>query len=254
LVKKHVFALCLILTLPARAEWQNVRPGIDYQRMQQGRLDVHVARIDLRQAELRVIATDREHRGLSIPDFARRTKAIVAINGDYFTPSMETIGMAMGACGVWNRAKSSRTEPVVAVGESRVEIQTLKRPASWMTGAVAGWPSLLSECAPRRQLPGRDSFTHVPHARTAVGLSRDGETLWLVTTAARGATLPDLAEFMASLGACRALNLDGGRSTGMWLNGTLLPGSARGAVANHLAVIEADDYSACRKTKGNANE
>jgi hypothetical protein len=59
------------------------------------------------------------------------------------------------------------------------------------------------------------------HPRTAVGFSRDGRRLLLVTVDGRqpgysaGMTLRELAELMRGLGASEALNLDGGGSTSL---------------------------------------
>jgi exopolysaccharide biosynthesis protein len=79
------------------------------------------------------------------------------------------------------------------------------------------------------------SFSHIPEAaspnaggtsssrnpRTAVGSSKDGKTMFLVTVDGRqaggsiGATLKELAQIMKDLGAYYAVNLDGGGSTTM---------------------------------------
>lgn len=243
---KRLF-LFLIISVSAHAEWRVVRTGVEYQRIVQGSVDAHVVRVDLRNANLRVIATDANDRGRTVSDFAKRNHAIVAINGDFFTSRMETIGLAMGACGTWSKPKKSRTEPVIAIGKRRVEIDTMTKPRNWMTGAIAGWPLLVDDCAVRSPLPGSDAFTRRALARTAVGLTSKNELL-LVTT--RAATLPDLAQFLHGLGACTAINLDGGSSTAMWLDGALLPGSAGGRVANHLAIIDASDYSGCPSNAG----
>ncbi len=63
------------------------------------------------------------------------------------------------------------------------------------------------------------------HARTAAGISKDGETLYLVavekqsaadgTVLSVGMTQEELAGFLISIGAWRAVNLDGGGSTTM---------------------------------------
>lgn len=70
-------------------------------------------------------------------------------------------------------------------------------------------------------------FTHIPEGtrstrnpRTAIGSSKDGKQLILVTVDGRqnasiGMTLTELAETMAELGAYNALNLDGGGSATM---------------------------------------
>lgn len=51
-------------------------------------------------------------------------------------------------------------------------------------------------------------------ARTAVGVSEDGKTLYMVTIdASKGVYLDELAKIMAELGSYRAVNFDGGGST-----------------------------------------
>jgi hypothetical protein len=242
--------LCfLLLALPAAAGWREVRPGIEAQRLTRKGVDVHVVRIDLASRNLRLIASERKHRGLTVAEFAAKTGAIVAINGDYFTESMQTIGLAMGRCDPWSLPKRTRVEPVIAAGSEKVRITTMDTPPAWVRDAVSGWPLLVTRCAARKRLPGRDSFTKEPHRRTAVGLTKDGKNLLLITTAGQGLSLDRLAALLEELGACEAVNLDGGSSTAMWLDGALLPGSARGRVANHLAVIDAAGYSACERTK-----
>ncbi|WP_141711660.1 phosphodiester glycosidase family protein [Jiangella alba] len=63
------------------------------------------------------------------------------------------------------------------------------------------------------------SFTDTePAARTAIGLSEDGRTMYLVSldgkqAHSRGMTLTEFAELMADLGAYDALNIDGGGSS-----------------------------------------
>lgn len=57
------------------------------------------------------------------------------------------------------------------------------------------------------------------HARTAIGASQDGRTLYLAVieggSNSRGMTQEELADFMISIGAWTALNLDGGGSSTM---------------------------------------
>jgi exopolysaccharide biosynthesis protein len=90
------------------------------------------------------------------------------------------------------------------------------------------------------------------HPRTAVGMSRDGRRLWLVTVDGRqpdhsaGMSLLELGTLMRNLGAVQAINLDGGGSTAMVVRnraGELVvvnkPSDAQGerAVGNALAVV-----------------
>lgn len=231
----------------ALAEWRSVAPGVEYQRLG----DVHVARVDLKHPETKVIASTKAERGMAISAFAKKTKAIVAINGDYFDEQFRPIGKAAGACGVWWEGKRvSRRQGLVVVGAGRAEIQRNTQSArNWARGAVSGWPLLVERCAAVGKLPGSDFFTNAKHPRTAVGLSRDGKTMYFVVAAGEGLTLPELARFLVNeLGACRAMNLDGGGSSAIWVRDAVVSGRDP-RVGNHLAVVAVDDYSGCRERK-----
>jgi hypothetical protein len=153
-----------------------------------------------------------------------------------------------------------RREEVVGVGKGRVRIfpraQPLRQPKAWMSGAVSGWPTIVDRCDPVAALPGSDFFTRAPHPRTALGLSADGRQLYLVVVDGRregvpGLTLPELAQFMDELGACTAVNLDGGGSSVMWLRDRIVnqPSDVvERSVANHIAVVAVEDYRGCEVT------
>jgi len=67
----------------------------------------------------------------------------------------------------------------------------------------------------------RPDVTQGTRARSAVGLTREGEII-LVAIEKPGMTLHELAATMLRLGAVQAMNLDGGGSTAMIVNGKLL--------------------------------
>jgi len=256
----RVLLLSLLFATSALAQWRTVAPGVDYQRIVREKIDVHVTRVDLMHPNTKVIATKKSEQGLTVSQYARKTKAIVAVNADYFDPQLRPLGRAMGACGVWSRgAKLQRKQGLVAIGPGRAEIQkNTQRTQIWMRGAVSGWPMLVEDCAPIEALPGSDAFTRGPHPRTAAGVSADGKTLYLVVADGRredvpGMTLPELADFFVrELGACRAMNLDGGGSSAMWVRNAIVNRPSDGAerkVGNHLAVVGAADYSGCAERK-----
>ena len=118
-----------------------------------------------------------------------------------------------------------------------------------MRGAVSGWPMLVEGCAAIRNLPGSDFFTRAPHPRTAVGISKDERMLYFVVV--DQATLPQLADLLVrEVGACAAMNLDGGGSTAMWAGNGIVNRPLNGAetrVGNHLAVVGAADYRGCER-------
>lgn len=87
------------------------------------------------------------------------------------------------------------------------------------------------------------------HPRTFVAIDRDSTTLFLCTVDGRqassvGMNFAEMADFLLSIGGWNAVNLDGGGSTAMVIDGIVVnrPSDRTGerAVANTLMVIEAD--------------
>ena len=90
---------------------------------------------------------------------------------------------------------------------------------------VGGWPRIVE--AGRNVALAADSvegtiprFSRARHPRSALGISRDSATLYVVAVDGRqqasvGMTLEELAEAMIALGAYEAMNLDGGGSTAL---------------------------------------
>jgi len=246
-MKRAVLVLWIFAACTAGAQWTPVVDGVDYQRIRRGPLDAHVTRIDLRNRNIKIRASNEDDRGLTVSAFARKRDAIVAINGDYFNEQQQPIGVSIGFCGTWWKGIDvGRKEGLVAFGRGRADIQqntmTTRR---WMKAGVTGWPLLVSNCEVIENLPGSDHFTRAPHPRTAVGLSRDGKTVYFVVT--------ELAKFLREeLGVCRAMNLDGGGSSAMWVRDRIVSvpseGEERG-VGNHLAVVAASTPDDCNRNR-----
>jgi hypothetical protein len=129
-------------------------------------------------------------------------------------------------------------------------------PASDLIALVSGFPALVvegtqvtcssptaSSCFPDR------SDMRDRHPRSALGISADGETLFMLvadgrTSSSAGLYGAELADVMYQIGAWQAINLDGGGSSQLWLadrgyannvsgNNS---GSGTRSVANHLGL------------------
>lgn len=76
-------------------------------------------------------------------------------------------------------------------------------------------------------LPAR-LFNTTRHPRTALGITRRGEVLWITVDGrakeAAGMSLYELSQLMEALGCVEAINLDGGGSTTLWIDGTTKTG------------------------------
>jgi uncharacterized protein YigE (DUF2233 family) len=260
------FALTLLfLPLELAAQWKEISPAVDFAEFSRSPVTYHVTRVDLTDRNTAVVASGLSDRGQTVTRYARKIDAIAAVNGDYFDEKMRPIGLAIGSCGKWpEKGASQRREALVALGTHRADIiepaAVISNGApSWARYAVSGWPMLVRGCRAlsSSEMPGSDAFTRSPHPRTAVALSKDGKTLYLVVAdgtvseGVTGVTLPQLAVFLREqLGACEAVNLDGGGSSTMVIDGkkmTTARGGEERAVANHIAVVASSDIPSCER-------
>ena len=168
-----------------------------------------------------------------------------------------TTGSAIPPDGAVLAAHGARAAAVKALAEGdtvRVLLSTLPRLLGYGPPRVlvGGWPRLLQDGV----IVARDAATlegtisrnaEARHPRTAIGYAKNSRTLWLVTVDGRsaasvGMTLVELAEVMRTLGAWEALNFDGGGSTTMVIDGTVVntPTDASGErpVGNALLLVQ----------------
>jgi exopolysaccharide biosynthesis protein len=115
---------------------------------------------------------------------------------------------------------------------------------------IGGWPVILRDGAPvvdesaMRELTGK-SNANVRHPRSLIGFDADTSHLVLVvidgrSAASVGMTLAEVAEFLRGQGVAHALNLDGGGSSALVIDGRIVnvpsdPGGER-TVANALLI------------------
>jgi hypothetical protein len=191
----------------------------------------------------------------------------VAVNADFFNADGTTVGSEV-VRGRVTAAVAAR--PAIAwkagtvpwMGSTQISADTLL--AGWpippgtgdgRTELVGGFPDMLDKGARVGDLEvtARPTFAPVRHPRTAVGYDEATRKLWLIEVDGRqlpysdGMTLPELASLMEALGIDEGLNLDGGGSSVMVVQGTARnrPSDAAGerAVVNALALVR--DSTGC---------
>jgi exopolysaccharide biosynthesis protein len=220
---------------------------------------IHLIRIDLTSAEIAVYATKESDSGLKTSELSDLLNAQIAINGGPFNVSgFRPRGLAMGDGAAWTmtadtdqmavlhfRRAGERTLATIVPPETPVDTSTLP---TGTEGVISGRPLLIRN---GNVLNGNDvdcndslTFPCTRGPRTAVGLSADGNTMWLTVVngwqaASHGLTVPELAAFMRARGAYAAVALDGGASSTLVVNGALGNTPSDGVertVANHLAI------------------
>ncbi len=248
---------------------RSLHTGVLYTRqvaIQPRPMIAHIIKVDMRTAGLRLMVTPPDAKGSQYPlrarttsEYLQETGAQIAINGDGFEPW-------------WSRSPADYYphdgDPVHPRGFTasrgriywtpEVDFPTLyissrnypsfDAPAK-PYNAISGDPMLVAGGSPMPDLDDSDL-----HPRTAVGYSRNGRYLFLVVVDGRqpfyseGMTLRELADLMVSLGAQYAMNLDGGGSSTMVVQGAngqpqvlnspidnYIPGRER-PVADHLGI------------------
>lgn len=250
-------AACLILTLaPGLAQsalaadtWSTVEPGVELLARTvttTPRQRIHAAFVDVCKDGMHARATKYDERKKRTSAWAQSVGAIVAVNGAFFEyTNYNASGWSIGDGETWPTANNPTTYTAIAfASHGRATIFQPSDPfppPSYWREAVPGNPLLLDDGAVVHEACYSHFCNREP--RTAVGLTADGKKAILVTvdgraTNASGMTRLELAALMKDLGAYRAMNLDGGGSTTMYVKGRGVvnspsDGSER-VVASHL--------------------
>jgi hypothetical protein len=246
-----LIALVCLLPSFARAgdSWSTPFGGVKrLHRTTSAPLNINVLVIDLTTPNLRLSSTTSAQRQRTPSSFAKLVGAQVAVNGDFFSYSTYgTSGLAAGGGAKWSDTNDTTGAGNVAFGHGRVELfppsQLVAFDPTWMVGVVSGHPQVLKAGT---VLADSGSLCTDRHPRTAVGISQDKKTLFVAvidgrSTSSIGMKCSEIGALMDGLGAYDALNLDGGGSSAMYLQGTGVvnhpsDGSER-VVGNHLGVF-----------------
>jgi Phosphodiester glycosidase len=228
-------------TAPATAPWRTVHPGLRYAVFSPWPSSrVHVLQLDLAEPGLRLQVSPPEARGLTMDMLAIDPVVVASLNASFFDRSHTPRGLTVSDGRAWPRVLVPADSPVLACDAAqRCAMHFapgLVAPPDWFN-AVAGTPWLVRDGQAR--LAADDStcasLCAYLHPRTALGLDASGRTLTVVLAEGRraavggalggaaggavGVALAPLAAWMRELGVHQAINLDGGGSSTLWLQG-----------------------------------
>jgi hypothetical protein len=239
-------------TAGARDVWTDPYPGVRHLHRATDSIDVHALIVDLSSGDISLVATRPRDRSMPVREFAHRYGVDIAVNANYFDTRSKSCGLAAGDGVVWADSYDDGCDMSIGFGRQNEAMAfdsgDLIRgpvPEAWMTDVITGKPWVVRHgVAQGGWLEPRHIEGH--HPRTAVGLSQDRRTLFIVVADGRRAGIPGvtghyLARLMLELGAWDALNLDGGGSSEMFIraeNGVVnQPSDNRPRpVGNHLGI------------------
>ncbi|NWX83059.1 NAGPA acetylglucosaminidase, partial [Nothoprocta ornata] len=182
------------------------------------------------------------HRRAPVEETARLGQCLVAQNGGYFDMATgECLGnvvsdgrLVRNARGLQNAQFGIRKDGTMVFGYlSEEDVLDQENPFVQLVSGVV-WllrnrevyinQSRLAECDETQTTGTFDKFINVISARTAVGHDSQGQLVLVHVdgqTESRGLNLWEMADFLRQQGIINAINLDGGGSATLVLNGTL---------------------------------
>ena len=228
-----LLAGCAQLPNPTTATgpiWQATHPALAY--AQWSPLPdsvVHALRVDLHAPGVRVQVSPIAERGQTLAEMPSNATATASVNASFFDKNYAPRGFTVSQGEAWEPVLNVWNSPLLACdARPRCVIQTQPPYAlqpGWLN-VVAGTPWLLEDGRARSALDDAScaSLCAAKHPRTAVGLDATGRYLYLVVAEGRrppvlGLSLVQLSALMRQLGARQAINLDGGGSSTMLLQG-----------------------------------
>ena len=173
-------------------------------------------------------------------DIADSVGAILAINGDYYGAQEKGYVIRNGE--IYRSTASAGSEDLVIyedgsfgiINESEVTAEQLLADGAVQT--LSFGPALVENGTVSVDSSDEVGRAMASNPRTAIGIKADGTYLFVVsdgrTDESEGLSLLQLAEFMKSLGAETAYNLDGGGSSTMVFNGSVINVPTGGGIGN----------------------
>jgi len=227
-------------------EWEPLHRGVALRRWTAGGDRFRAVRIDLCDVSLRIAATTSADRGQRTSTWGANEGMLAAINGGFFLGGYAPDGcVAFGEGVEWPDSGDTDYRSFIAIGEGHVDISATgfvevpPYPSTpWIEESVCGDALIVEGGA------AQPAGASPPRARSAVGITEDGHTMYFLTVdevgGSSGMTVTDFGPVLESLGVHTGINLDGGGSTSMYATGLGLlnnpsDGSER-VVANHLGV------------------
>jgi uncharacterized protein YigE (DUF2233 family) len=204
-------------------------------------VDLHLVTFSTRQCALRVIdQPDANAGGRVIAPLMRAHRAVAGVNGGFFTPAFEPLGKMIASTrqtGALSHSKLLSGMVVSSGGKSWLMWRDEYRGDSGASDLLQAGPRLVNEHSP---VGGLDR--HAARARSFV--TTDGTEGWSIGVA-QGVSLADLAAILSTPGLMpahrvwRALNLDGGNSSAIWMQARSREISEPGwsTVRNYLAIV-----------------
>lgn len=218
--------------------------SINYKEYTVNGTTIHVAEVSVGSASYLKTAFAHGSYGKNVTattsDIADSVDAILAINGDYYGAREKGYVIRNGK--IYRNTASDDAEDLVIyedgsfeiINESEITAEQLLAKGAVQT--LSFGPALLEDGKISVDSDDEVGRAMASNPRTAIGIKSDGTYLFVVsdgrTDESEGLSLLELAQFMQSLGAETAYNLDGGGSSTMVFNDSVVNTPTGGGIGN----------------------
>ena len=220
--------------IPDSIEWQKINEACEYFLFEDDRIPLrwHCTKIDLSNPHLRIDACPSEQgelkRGLTARAFAKKSESFVSVNTSPFSGRFLKTKTIVGTHKTDGKVISPANSAYSALAFKRENDGSLKafilkeqndekiREYDW---AFGGFFTILQN----------GELTYFSYesrnSRTAAGITADGKTLFLLVVEgerpyrSKGLSYPECAQIFLKLGATDAMQMDGGGSSSLFING-----------------------------------
>lgn len=218
--------------------------SINYKEYTVNGTTIHVAEVSAGSASYLKTAFAQGSYGKNVTattsDIADSVDAILAINGDYYGAREKGYVIRNGK--IYRSTASDDAEDLVIyedgsfgiINESEITAEQLLAKGAVQT--LSFGPALIENGKVSVDSDDEVGRAMASNPRTAIGIKSDGTYLFVVsdgrTDESEGLSLLELAQFMQRLGAETAYNLDGGGSSTMVFNGSVVNTPTGGGIGN----------------------
>jgi exopolysaccharide biosynthesis protein len=211
--------------IPAEERITKPYKGVVHTHRTDNAQDYHL--VALAPKAMDAVATDPDQAWSIVSEFAQKVRAQIAINANFFSKT-ESCGVTAGDGRLWTAVYEGNCGMTIAffrngsaaIVRGKVRKDGALAPSIGLVGAVSGRPRLIEE---GHAVPSTEAFMSVRHPRTAIGFKKDGTVVILAADgrreAALGFTGPEMTDIFLKEGVVDAVNLDGGGSTTLYIEG-----------------------------------
>ena len=218
--------IILILFVPSYANatalsWKQVSPGLEYTVIFPFPNDInkkiHAFRIDLNHYKFSLLLAKNQHqKAIFVTQAAMNADILIALNGGFFTPNFEPLGLRISAGKVFSPLKNINWWGIFIVEGKVAEIlsrQSFRYSPRMDVALQAGPRLIINGTIPKL----KDGLAQ----RSAVGITQNGKVILVVTqnlslSTVTLATMMKNPETQGGLACYNALNLDGGSSSQLY--------------------------------------